>query len=93
VFCAIPERVSQLALLEDPHATGSYTRFLNLQVAILLALQLTLCAVCAAIAWWWRKNHGYARFHLVLHDYNQVRWHSLRRSMFTHPQTTFGSRQ
>ena len=42
-------------------------------MALLLALQLSLCAVCAAIAWWWRKNHGYARFHLALTDYNQAR--------------------
>jgi len=51
---------------------GSYTRFLNLQVAVLLALQLTLCAVCAAIAWWWRKHHGDERYHLALTTYNQV---------------------
>ena len=68
-------RSAQLPTRHAGSCAGSYTRFLNLQVAVLLALQLTLCAVCAAIAWWWRKHHGDHRFHLATTDYNQVSAH------------------
>ena len=52
---------------------GSYNRFLNVQVAILITGQLILCAICAAIAYWWRKNHGFQRYFLGLNVYDQAR--------------------
>lgn len=52
---------------------GSYNRFLNVQVFILISLQLSLCAICAGVALWWRGNHGYARYFLALNVHDQVR--------------------
>ena len=52
--------------------TGSYNRFLNVQVFILISLQLSLCAICAGVALWWRQHHGYQRYFLALQIHDQA---------------------
>ena len=37
---------------------GSYTRFLNLQVLLIIVLQMLLCAACAGAALAWRNSKG-----------------------------------
>ena len=37
---------------------GSYTRFLNLQVILIIMLQMLLCAACAGAALAWREGPG-----------------------------------
>jgi hypothetical protein len=46
---------------------GSYTRFLNMQVVIVICLQILLCCACAAGALAWRENAGEANSHLSSH--------------------------
>jgi len=54
-----------------PLKVGSFDRFLNIQIAILIAVQALLCIVLAVGSYTWREDEGKDRHYLALDVYVQ----------------------
>jgi len=54
-----------------PLKVGSFDRFLNIQIAILIAVQAILCVLLAVGSYTWRENEGKDRQYLALDVYVQ----------------------
>jgi phospholipid-translocating ATPase len=50
-----PETRIQMNSAAAPHKVGSFDHFLNMQVAILICGQVTLCILCAVMNYYWRE--------------------------------------
>lgn len=51
---------------------GSYDRFLNLQIALIITMQLCMCLFCSIASYIWRKQSGVHRYYLAMDVYVQV---------------------
>mmetsp|Transcript_7573 Transcript_7573/g.22355 ORF Transcript_7573/g.22355 Transcript_7573/m.22355 type:complete len:1298 (+) Transcript_7573:304-4197(+) len=71
-----PESRIQMNAAAPPSKQGSYTRFLNMQVIIVIVLQILLCAACSAGALAWRENIGKKRYYLALDNTAQGNYSS-----------------
>lgn len=59
---------------------GSYDRFLNLQIALIIGMQLLMCLFCSLASYIWREHSGKQRYYLGMTEYVQVIlhiWHTL----------------
>ena len=66
VVYAGPESRVQQNAAPPPRKLGSFDRFLNVQISLLLALQVALCASLATASYFWKVRQGTARPHLAL---------------------------
>jgi magnesium-transporting ATPase (P-type) len=66
VVYAGPESRVQQNAAPPPRKLGSFDRFLNVQISLLLALQVVLCASLACASYGWKVRAGTARPHLAL---------------------------
>lgn len=55
-----------------PVSAGSYDRFLNLQIALIISMQLLMCLFCSVASYIWREHSGKERYHLGMNQYVQV---------------------
>ena len=55
-----------------PVLAGSYDRFLNLQIALIITMQLCMCLFCSIASYIWRKHSGVHRYYLAMDVYVQV---------------------
>lgn len=62
---------------------GSYDRFLNLQIALIITMQLAMCLFCSIASYIWREHSGVQRYHLAMDVYVQV---SLASALHEHKQ-------
>ena len=63
----------QCCLLKQPVlCAGSYDRFLNLQIALIIGMQLLMCLFCSLASYIWRERSGKQRYYLGMTDYVQV---------------------
>ncbi|GFR47246.1 hypothetical protein Agub_g8931 [Astrephomene gubernaculifera] len=75
VYCGPQTRI-QMNAVRPPIKVGSFDRFLNKQILLLLVLQLLLSVASAVVSWVWRKYEGVRRPHLALDDPVQGNWRS-----------------
>ena len=62
-----------MLLLKQPVlCAGSYDRFLNLQIALIIGMQLLMCLFCSLASYIWRERSGKQRYYLGMTDYVQV---------------------
>lgn len=54
---------------------GSYDRFLNLQIALIIGMQLLMCLFCSIASYIWRERSGKQRYYLGMTEYVQVMTH------------------
>ncbi|KAG2484993.1 hypothetical protein HYH03_016286, partial [Edaphochlamys debaryana] len=73
VYCGPQSRI-QMNASPPPNKIGSYDRFLNRQIAVLLLIQLVLSVGSAVWSWAWRRSVGLARPHLGLADPAAGNW-------------------
>ena len=66
VVYAGPESRVQQNAAPPPRKLGSFDRFLNVQISLLLALQVALCASLATASYFWKVKQGTGRPHLAL---------------------------
>lgn len=52
---------------------GSYDRFLNLQIALIIGMQLLMCLFCSVASYIWREHSGKQRYYLGMTEYVQVK--------------------
>jgi hypothetical protein len=52
---------------------GSFDKFLNIQITLIIILQLLMCALHGSLALWWRNQHGNNRYYLATTITGQVR--------------------
>ena len=60
-------------LVWSVHA-GSFDRFLNVQICLIILLQIVMCAVHGSIALGWRNRYGVQHYYLALDVTGQVQW-------------------
>lgn len=60
--------------LTSPLAAGSFDLFLNLQIALVIAMQLAMCLFCAIANYVWIQQEGKKRYYLALDVYVQGNW-------------------
>ena len=53
-------------------SAGSYDRFLNLQIALIISMQLLMCLFCSLASYIWREHSGKERYYLGMNEYVQV---------------------
>lgn len=53
-------------------SAGSYDRFLNLQIALIISMQLLMCLFCSVASYIWREHSGKERYYLGMNEYVQV---------------------
>lgn len=53
---------------------GSFDLFLNLQIALVIAMQLAMCLFCAIANYVWIQQAGKKRYYLVLETYVEGNW-------------------
>jgi magnesium-transporting ATPase (P-type) len=51
---------------------GSYDRFLNLQIGLIIGMQLLMCLFCSVASLIWRERSGKERYYLGMTEYVQV---------------------
>lgn len=51
---------------------GSYDRFLNLQIGLIIGMQLLMCLFCSIASLIWREKSGKERYYLGMTEYVQV---------------------
>ena len=51
---------------------GSYDRFLNLQIGLIIGMQLLMCLFCSIASLIWRERSGKERYYLGMTEYVQV---------------------
>lgn len=56
---------------------GSYDRFLNLQIGLIIGMQLLMCLFCSIASLIWREKSGKERYYLGMTEYVQVSVSSL----------------
>ncbi len=49
--------------------TGSFDRFLNMQILMIICMQFALCISCTAASQWWKTHQGVLRPYLALDVY------------------------
>ena len=55
-----------------PVSAGSYDRFLNLQIALIISMQLLMCLFCSVASYIWREHSGKERYYLGMNEYVEV---------------------
>jgi magnesium-transporting ATPase (P-type) len=55
-------------------AAGSFDLFLNLQIALVIAMQLAMCLFCAIANYIWIQSTGKDRYYLALNTYVEGNW-------------------
>lgn len=63
----------QMNAARTPNKVGSFDRFLNLQIGLVIAFQLALVIFCAAANLVWQNTMGVNRYYLALDQNVQVR--------------------
>lgn len=53
-------------------AAGSYDRFLNLQIGLIIGMQLLMCLFCSIASLIWREKSGKERYYLGMTEYVEV---------------------
>lgn len=53
---------------------GSFDRFLNLQIALVIAMQLAMCLFCAIANYIWIQKEGKKHYYLALDVYTEGNW-------------------
>eukprot|EP00210_Caulerpa_lentillifera_P001750 g1680.t1 len=66
-----PETRIQMNAAKVPLKVGSFDRFLNIQIAILISVQAILCVLLAMASYMWRESVGKDRYYLALDQYVQ----------------------
>lgn len=61
----------QMNAARVPLKVGSFDRFLNIQIAILISVQAILCVLLAIGSYAWREDHGKDRYYLAMDKYVQ----------------------
>ncbi|KAL3132559.1 hypothetical protein ABBQ32_009098 [Trebouxia sp. C0010 RCD-2024] len=56
---------------KTPNKIGSYDRFLNLQIALIIGMQLLMCLFCSVASYIWREHSGKQRYYLGMTEYVQ----------------------
>jgi len=56
----------QMNAAKTPLKVGSFDRFLNLQIALVILMQLLMCLLCAVAGYIWNQQWGLDRPHLAL---------------------------
>ena len=52
---------------------GSFDKFLNVQITLIIVLQIVMCALHGSLALWWRNQHADNRYYLATTVQGQVR--------------------
>ena len=52
-----------------PARAGSFDRFLNLQISLVIFMQIAMALFCAIANYIWQKREGYKHYYLAL-DFN-----------------------
>ncbi|EFN58106.1 hypothetical protein CHLNCDRAFT_20630, partial [Chlorella variabilis] len=64
----------QMNAAKTPLKVGSFDLFLNLQIALVIAMQLAMCLFCAIANYVWIQQAGKKRYYLVLETYVEGNW-------------------
>lgn len=64
----------QMNAAKTPLKVGSFDLFLNLQIALVIAMQLAMCLFCAIANYVWIQQEGKKRYYLALDVYVQGNW-------------------
>ncbi len=59
--------------MRDPLRAGSFDKFLNVQITLIIVLQIVMCALHGSLALWWRNQHADNRYYLATTIQGQVR--------------------
>ena len=54
-------------------AAGSFDKFLNIQITLIILLQLAMCALHGSLGLWWRNQHANNRYYLATTVQGQAR--------------------
>ena len=65
---------SQIQLISLSFPAGSFDHFLNLQIALVIAMQLTMCGFCAVANYVWIQKAGKSHYYLALTSYTEGNW-------------------
>ena len=57
-----------------PVPAGSFDRFLNLQISLIIAMQLSMCLFLSVASLIWVDNVGVDHYYLALTTFTQVGW-------------------
>lgn len=68
VVYAGPETRIQMNALAPPLKVGSFDRFLNVQISIIILVQLALCLASALAGYAWRQTAGLKRYYMALDE-------------------------
>ncbi|DBA65766.1 hypothetical protein WJX79_001197 [Trebouxia sp. C0005] len=61
---------------KTPNKIGSYDRFLNLQIGLIIGMQLLMCLFCSIASLIWREHSGKERYYLGMTEYVQGNYKS-----------------
>jgi len=78
-------------LCRIPLRAGSFDKFLNVQITLIIVLQIVMCALHGSLALWWRNQHADNRYYLATTIQGQVRpamWARRHPTGKTHHRTT-----
>lgn len=64
----------QMNAAKTPLKVGSFDRFMNLQIALVIAMQLAMCLFCAIANYIWIQQEGKKHYYLALTDYVEGNW-------------------
>eukprot|EP01025_Chloroclados_australasicus_P031044 TRINITY_DN3132_c0_g4_i1.p1 TRINITY_DN3132_c0_g4~~TRINITY_DN3132_c0_g4_i1.p1 ORF type:complete len:1356 (-),score=176.40 TRINITY_DN3132_c0_g4_i1:580-4509(-) len=64
----------QMNSAKPPLKVGSFDRFLNIQIAILITAQMLMCVILAIGSYIWREEEGKKRYWLFMTDYSNGNW-------------------
>jgi phospholipid-translocating P-type ATPase (flippase) len=64
----------QMNAAKTPLKVGSFDRFLNLQIALVIAMQLAMCLFCAIANYIWIQKEGSKHYYLALNVYVEGNW-------------------
>ena len=68
---------------------GSFDRFLNLQISLVIFMQIAMALFCAIANYIWQKSEGKKHYYLALNYNVQVGYYCLQRITMAAPATVF----
>ena len=72
---AQPSRGAYRASISSgPPRAGSFDKFLNVQITLIILLQILMCALHGSLALWWRNQHANNRYYLATTVQGQARF-------------------